>query len=124
MLGRGDGSPVYDPFGPEEYSQGRAEAGLLHARLEQGERLPTNRPSGIVLQPDEGALKETVALYYRHFELRVQYPVRPPVFVMGSPGVMAGATIAMALCDAADRRAARRLAAMAAPQWRFRGFPG
>jgi hypothetical protein len=54
---------MYDAFGPEEHSLGMVEAGLLKAGLEQGERLPTYNPQGIVLQPDESAFREIVAEY-------------------------------------------------------------
>jgi hypothetical protein len=114
---------MYDAFGPEEHSLGMVEAGLLKAGLEQGERLPTYNPQGIVLQPDESAFREIVAEYSRYLELSIQYPVRPSLFVMGSPAFMAGAMIGKAFGDAADRREARRLAAEAAPQWKFLGFP-
>jgi len=113
---------MYDAFGPAAHAEGLAEAGFLHARLERGERLPTYHPAGIVLQPDEGALGETVAEYSRYLELSVQYPFRRSLFVMGSPAFMAGAMIGKLFGDAADRRQARRLAAEAAPQWRFLGF--
>jgi hypothetical protein len=114
---------MYDAFGPEEHTLGTIEAGLLKAGLDQGERLPTYRPPGLVLQPDEGVFREVVAEYSHYLELAVQYPVRPSMFVMGSPGYIAGALIGKAVSDAADRREARRLAALAAPQWRFLGFP-
>ena len=113
---------MYAAFGPEEHTLGMIEAEFLKAGLERGERLPTYHPPGIALQPDEGAFREIVAEYSRYFELSVQYPVRPSLFVMGSPAFMAGALIGKAFSDAADRREARRLAAEAAPQWRFLGF--
>jgi hypothetical protein len=113
---------MYDPFGPEAHTQGIADAEILRARLQRGERLPTYHPTGIVLRPDEGAFRETVAEYSRYLELSVQYPVRPSLFVMGSPAFLAGAMIGKTLSDAADRREARRLAAQAAPQWRVLGL--
>jgi hypothetical protein len=113
---------MYDVFGSEAHALGLAEAGVLHARLEQGERLPTYQPDGMVLQPDEGALKEIVAEYSRYLELSVQYPIRQPLFVMGSPAFMTGALIGKMFTDAADRREARRLAVEAAPKWRFLGL--
>src|ERR1700751_3607844 len=113
---------MHDAYGPEDCARGLEEAGLLQARLQRGERLPIYHPPGIVLQPDEGALGETVAWYFRYLELSVQYPVRPSLFVMGSPAFMAGAMIGKVLGDGADRRQARRLAAEAAPQWRLLGF--
>jgi hypothetical protein len=76
-----------------------------------------------VLEPDEGAFREIVAEYSRYLELPVQYPVNRSMFVVGSPAFMAGALIGKAFSDAADRRDARRLATLAAPQWRFLGFP-
>jgi len=114
---------MYDAFGPEQHTLGTIEAGLLKAGLERGERLKTYRPPGLVLQPDEGVFREVVAQYSRYFELPVQYPVSPSMFVMGSPAFMAGALITKAFSDAADRREARRLAVLAAPQWRVLGFP-
>jgi hypothetical protein len=112
-----------DPFGPEAHALGMVEAELLKVGLERGERLPTYDLAGIVLQSDESAFREIVAEYSRYLERSVQFPVRPSLFVMGSPAFITGAIIAKAFGDAADRRAARRLAVEAAPQWRFLGFP-
>jgi hypothetical protein len=113
---------MYDPFGPEVHAQGWAEAAAIHARLERGERLPTYTPPAMVLQPDEGVFRETVAEYSRYLKLSVQYPVRPSLFVMGSPAFITGALIGKMFSDAADRREIRRLEAEGAPQWRFQGF--
>lgn len=113
---------MYEVFGPEEHTLGTIEAEFLKAGLQRGERLPTYNPPGIVLQPDESAFREILAEYSRYLELSVDYQVRSSLFVMGSPGFVAGAMIAKAFGDAADRREARRLAEEAAPKWRFLGF--
>jgi hypothetical protein len=112
-----------DVFSPEAHALGLQEAHQLYERLSRGDRLPSYRPEGIVLQPGEAALGEILAEFSRYMELKVQYPARRSMFVMGSPAFMAGAMIGKLFSDAADRRQAARLAALAAPQWRIMGFP-
>lgn len=112
-----------DAFSPEAHALGLQEAHLLYERLSRGDRLPPYCPEGIVLQPGETALGEIWAEFSRYMELQVQYPGHRSMFVMGSPAFMAGALLGKLFSDAADRREAARLAALAAPQWRIIGFP-
>jgi hypothetical protein len=112
-----------DVFSPEAHALGLQEARQLYERLSRGDRLPPYYPEGIVLQPGETALGEILAEFSRYMELEVQYPAPRSMFVMGSPAFMAGAMLGKLFGDAADRREASRLAALARPQWRIMGFP-
>jgi hypothetical protein len=112
-----------DAFSPEAYALGLQAARQLYERLSCGGRLPRYQPEGIVLQPGETALGEIVAEYSRYMKLEVQYPAPRSMFVLGSSAFMLGALLGKLFSDAADRREAARLAALAAPQWRITGFP-
>lgn len=112
-----------DAFSPEAHEAGLQEARQLYERLCRGDKLPPYYPAGIVLQSGETALGEILAEFSHYVELEVQYPAPRSMFVMGSPAFMAGALLGKLFSDAADRREAARLAALAAPQWRIIGFP-
>ena len=110
---------VRGPFGPEAHAEGWAEAIGLFRRLTQGQDLISHQPPGLMLESGEGALGEVVAEYSRFSGMEVPYRQRT-TFALGGPVFVAAALIGTAAGNAAARHAAGRLAA---PQWRFEGFP-
>ena len=112
--------PMMDP---EACAVGHSEAAKLLDLFIRGGNLPAYYPPGIVLQPGEFGLGEAVANWDEFTELEYEYRSERSMFAWGSPAFVAGALIANAIGEAADRREAQRLAALAAAQWRWQGQP-
>lgn len=116
---RPDSGVARGPFSPEAHAEGWGEAIGLFRRLTGGQDLISHRPPGLMLEPGEGALGEVVAEYSRFSGMEVPFRQRTTV-APGGPVFVAAALIGTAASDAAARRTAER---MAAPRWRFEGFP-
>src|SRR5262249_25813099 len=96
---------MIEPFGPEAHHAGWSEAFTLFCRLRRGESPASYHPSGLVLEPGEGAFGEIVAEYSRFYGMDVPYTERS-TFAYGGPVFVAAALIGTAMSNTAARRAA------------------